>query len=176
MTLVPSSMALHSATTVLSTRSPQEKSETHILDRVNCGYSFLLRPIRIATFAFTWQDTRPNLTADGTWMVKAVLMVVGDLVVHISVWDRSIVPPQQMRAAATESVSRIKASIAALRAEDTEEMTVLQVALEKAQRQAAAARGPSKPQRILSNGPRSGCFNTTLSSTRLRRPCRKRNR
>ena len=52
MTLVPSSMALHSATTVLSTRSPQEKSETPILDRVNCGYSFLLRPIRIATFAF----------------------------------------------------------------------------------------------------------------------------
>ena len=46
-------------------------------------------------------------------------------------------PPQQMRAAATERVSRIKASIAALRAEDTEEMQVLQVALEKAQRQAA---------------------------------------
>ena len=42
-------------------------------------------------------------------------------------------PPQQMRAAATERVSRIKASIAALRAEDTEEMTVLQVAFEKAQ-------------------------------------------
>ena len=52
MTLVPSSMALHSATTVLSTRSPQEKSQTPILDRVNCGYSFLLRPIKIATFAF----------------------------------------------------------------------------------------------------------------------------
>ena len=46
-------------------------------------------------------------------------------------------PPQQMRAAATERVSRIKASIAALQPEDTEEMTVLQVALEKAQRQAA---------------------------------------
>ena len=46
-------------------------------------------------------------------------------------------PPQQMRAAATERVSRIKASIAALRAENTEEMSVLQVALEKAQRQAA---------------------------------------
>ena len=51
--------------------------------------------------------------------------------------DRPSMPPQQMRAAATERVSRIKASIAAFRAEDTEDMTVLQVALEKAQRQAA---------------------------------------
>ena len=52
-------------------------------------------------------------------------------------WDRPSMPPQQMRAAATERVSRIKASLAALRAEDTEDMSVLQVALEKAQRQAS---------------------------------------
>ena len=45
--------------------------------------------------------------------------------------------PQEMRAAATERVSRIRASIAALRPEDTEEMSVLLVALDKAQRQAA---------------------------------------
>ena len=54
-----------------------------------------------------------------------------------SAWVRPSVPPQEIRAAATERVSRIKASMAALRAEDTEEMSILQVALDKAQRQAA---------------------------------------
>ena len=46
---------------------------------------------------------------------------------------RVSVPPQEMRAVATERMSRIKASMAVLGEEDTEELQVLQVAFEKAE-------------------------------------------
>ena len=47
---------------------------------------------------------------------------------------RVSLPPQEMRAVATERMSRIKASMAALGEEDTEELQVLQAAFAKAER------------------------------------------
>ena len=66
----------------------------------------------------------------------------------------------EMRAATTERVSRIKALMAALQVEDTEVMSILQVVLDKAQRQAAVppVDHQIKATEDSSGGPRSGCF------------------